>query len=143
MSYLSDFERSFSEHTLAVVRGYKGPFEATLLVNCLLGLLVVPNETALQAVPEDPLPSLSHWGIDPMSIKNPGKPTRTNPNPATLRGLVVNLRHSVAHFRIKPVPATDNVHSFEFQNDVHFHAVISLADLRRFVERLSEHLAKQ
>ena len=44
MSYLSDFERSFSDHTLQLVRGYEGPFDATLMVNCLLGLLVVPKD---------------------------------------------------------------------------------------------------
>jgi len=28
MSFLSDFERSFSDHTLKLVQGYKGPFDA-------------------------------------------------------------------------------------------------------------------
>jgi hypothetical protein len=35
LSYLSDFERSFSEHTLEIVKGYQGPFDATIVVNCL------------------------------------------------------------------------------------------------------------
>lgn len=48
MSYLSDFERSFSEHTLAVVEAYSGEYDATLLINCLLGLLVVPKEGPCQ-----------------------------------------------------------------------------------------------
>ncbi len=143
MSYLSNFERSFSEHTLNLVQSYKGPLDATLLVNCLLGLLVVPKETVLKAIPEDPLSSLSNWGITPSSIRSPGRPTLKNPNPETLRGLVANLRHSVAHFRIKPIPATEDVHSFEFKNDMGLHAVISIAELREFVMRLSEHLSRQ
>ena len=143
MSYLSNFERSFSEHTLNLVQGYKGPFDATLLVNCLLGLLVVPKETMLSAIPEDPLSSLSKWGIAPSCVKSPGRPTLKNPNPETLRGLVTNLRHSVAHFRIKPIPATDAVHSFEFKNEVGLYAVISITELREFVVRLSEHLSRQ
>lgn len=143
MSYLSDFERSFSEHTLKLVQGYTGPFEATLLVNCLLGLLVVPKETVLKAIPESPLSELPKWGINEASIKNPGRPTKTNPEPETLRGLVANLRHSVAHFRVKPVPATGEVHSFEYTNDIGLHAVVSLSEMRSFVEKLSEHLSKQ
>ena len=143
MSYISNFERSFSEHTLSLVQSYQGAFDATLLINCLLGLLVVPKETVLQVIPEDPLSSLSSWGINPSCIKCTGRPTKNNPNPDTLRGLVANLRHSVAHFRIKPIPATKDVHSFEFKNDVGLHAVISVAELREFVVRLSEHLSKQ
>ncbi|MBA3353912.1 MAG: hypothetical protein H0U23_16085 [Blastocatellia bacterium] len=143
MSYLSNFERSFSQHTLSLVKNYDGPFDATLMVNCLLGLLVVPKETVLQAIPEEPLSALARWGISPSCIKSPGRATKTNPNPATLRGLVANLRHSVAHFRIKPVPATEEVHSFEYTNDVGLHAVIPVLEMREFVMRLSEHLTNQ
>lgn len=143
MSYLSNFERSFSERTLRLVQDYNGPYDATLILNCLLGLLVVPKETVLSAIPESPLFELPKWGISECCIKNPGRPTKTNPHPETLRGLVANLRHSVAHFRIKPVPATGDVHSFEYRNDVGFHAVISVSEMREFVRLLSEHLSKQ
>lgn len=143
MSYLSDFERSFSEHTLNLVRGYDGPLDATLIVNCLLGLLIVPKETVLEAIPESPLSELPNWGIAESCIKSVGRPTKKNPRPDTLRGLVANLRHSVAHFRIKPVPANGEVHSFEYKNDVGLHAVIPISEMRAFVSRLSEHLSKQ
>ncbi len=143
MSYLSNFERSFSEHTLQLLKGYTGELDATLIINCLLGLLIVPKETVLKAIPDSPLSDLPRWGINQSSIKSPGKPTRSNPQPETIRGLVTNLRHSVAHFRIKPIPAEGDVHSFEFKNDVGLHAEISLSEIRQFVERLSEYLAKQ
>jgi hypothetical protein len=144
VSYLSNFERSFSEHTLRIVHDYRGPFDATLVVNCLLGLLVVPKETALKAIPDAPLSELPRWGISESSIKSPGRATEANPHPETLRGLVTNLRHAVAHFKIKPVPREGRaVHSFEYSNRNGLHAVISLAEMREFVQRLSEHLAKQ
>lgn len=143
MSYLSNFERSFSEHTLRLVQDYEGPYDATLIVNCLLGLLVVPRETMLAAIPESPLSDLPKWGISEAAIKDCGRPTGSNPRPSTLRGLVANLRHSVAHFRIKPVPATGDVHSFDYRNEVGLHAVISVAEMRVFVSKLSEHLSKQ
>jgi hypothetical protein len=144
MSYLSNFERSFSEHTLAVVEEYKGEYDATLLINCLLGLLVVPKETMLDAIPETPLSELHHWGISPSSIKEPGNPLgKRDPDPKTLRGLVCNLRHSVAHFRIKPMPDEGDVQAFEFRNDRGLHAVLPITELREFVKRLSAHLKEQ
>lgn len=142
MSYLSNFERSFSDHTLHLVRTYDGSYKATLMINCLLGLLIVPKETALIAIPEEPLSNLPHWGIRCKSIKCHGKPTKTNPNPGSLRGLVANLRHSVAHFRIKPIPSEGEVHSFEYTNRTGFHAIISLDEMRTFIEKLTEHLIK-
>lgn len=144
MSYLSNFERSFSEHTLAVVEEYSGKYDATLLINCLLGLLVVPKETVLNAIPETPLSDLQQWGIAPSSIKAPGVARGAkDPDPNTLRGLVANLRHSVAHFRIQPVPKEGDVTAFEFRNDRGLHAVVSLSELREFVKRLSTHLKAQ
>ena len=145
MSYLSDFERDFSQRTLKLVSeyGYE-KYSTTLLVNCLLGLLIVPKETMLQAVPEVPLTELGAWGINPASIKNPGvRRHERDPDPNTLRGLVFSLRHAVAHFRLKPVPPNETVTAFEFSNQRGLHAVISLDELREFVAKLSDHLRKQ
>ena len=140
MSYLNDFEHSFVDHTLKVLQAYQGEYEATILVNCLLGLLVVPKESFLKAIPEEPLSALGQWGIEPSSIKNAGRPTKTNPNPETLRGLVVNLRHAVAHFSIEPIPASSDVHSFKYTNKSGLEAVVSLKEMRAFVKTLAQHL---
>lgn len=143
MSYLGDFDRAFMKHTLRIVDEYQGGFDATLLVNCLLGLLVVPKESFVQAIPEVPLTELAQWGINPESIRSPGKPYPGNPKPDTLRGLVIALRHAVAHFRIKPIPETLDVHSFEYRNDRGLHAVISLTEMRAFTKKLAAYLEKQ
>ena len=144
MSYLDDFEHSFMQRTLEILRSYEGHFDATMLINCLLGLLVVPKEQFLEAIPLDPLHGLSKWGIRPASIKRIGRKTPKNPNPDTLRGIVYNLRNSVAHFRLKPNPSPQEVHSFEFtdrdKEGPHFRAVIKLHEMRNFVERLAAHL---
>jgi hypothetical protein len=142
MSYLTDFEHSFVDHTLKVLQSYDGEYDATILVNCLLGLLVVPKESFLKAIPEEPLAQLHKWGIEPDSIKNPGRPTNANPNPATLRGLVINLRHAVAHFNIEPIPASSHVHSFRYTNESGLEAVVSLQEMRAFVRALAMHLDK-
>jgi hypothetical protein len=142
MSYLDDFEHSFMQHTLEIIHEYKGNFDATILVNCLLGLLVIPKEKFLEVIPVDPISRFSKWGINPKSIKMTGRETNNNEYPDTIRGIVYSLRNSVAHFRIRPIPATNKVHSFEFTDLDGFHAVIKLEEIRDFVERLADHLDK-
>jgi hypothetical protein len=143
MSYLSDFERSFMDHTLHLVESYTGEYDVTLLLNCLLGLLVLPKEQFLQHIPEDSLSELSKWGISPSSIINPGRPTKTNPRPETLRGLVTNMRHAIAHFNVKPVPPTSAVKYLEYTNESGLKARVDVHEMRAFVSRLAEHLSKQ
>lgn len=143
MSYLSDFEHSFIEHTLALVDSYKGDFDVTLMINCLLGLLVLPKEQFLDHIPDEPLTALKKWGIDPSSIRCAGRPTQANPHPETLRGLVTNLRHAIAHFNVRPFPPTKDVDYFEYTNKAGLHAEVSIAEMRAFVRALSKHLASQ
>lgn len=140
MSYNSDFQRAFIERSLVLVQEYKGPFDATLLLNCLLGLLVVPKESCLAAIPLDPIESLGSWGISPKTIRSFGKSTGENDNPRNLRGLVWRLRNAVAHFQFKPVPDRGEVKAFNFTDRSGFDATISLAELRLFVERLASHI---
>lgn len=140
MSYNSDFERAFIERSLMLVQDYKGPFDATLLLNCLLGLLVVPKESCLKAIPLTPISELGTWGINPSVITSYGKSSEPDNNPQNLRGLVWRLRNSVAHFRFKPVPAKGEVVAFCFADKSGFLANVPLAELRIFVERLASHI---
>jgi hypothetical protein len=43
MSYNSDFQKEFIERSLGLINSYAGNFDVTNLINCLLGLLVVPH----------------------------------------------------------------------------------------------------
>jgi hypothetical protein len=140
VSYNSDFERAFIQRSLVIVQDYKGSFDATLLLNCLLGLLVVPKESCLAEIPLVPLTELEKWGINPNSIKAFGKFNNQNDDPHNLRGLVWRLRNAVAHFRFKPVPEYGEVTAFNFKDKSGFEATVSLAELRIFVERLAVHI---
>jgi len=136
MSYVGPFEREFMKHTLQIVREYHGDYDATLLLNCLLGLLIVPRESCFKSIPEEPLDSLPEWGISKDSIHNVGN----RPNASNLRGLVHSLRNSVAHFRFNPIPAKGDVESFRFDDANGFDATIKVEEMRLFVERLSAHI---
>lgn len=140
MSYNSDFERALIQRSLELVRAYNGPYDATLLLNCLLGLLIVPKESCINAIPLDPLENLGTWGVAPSSIKAFGNANGADDDPRNLRGFVWHLRNSVAHFRFRPIPDNGEVKAFDFRDKSGFHATVQLAELRVFVERLAMHL---
>ena len=140
MEYAEEFERDFMKRTLSLVQTYTGPHDATLLLNCLLGLLIVPKETALERIPTEPIASLANWGISPSSISVIAKQTNRNNQPDTLRGVVHSLRNSVAHFRFKPIHKNGTVEAFRFTDLSGFDATIPLEEMRQFVERLAKHL---
>lgn len=143
MEFEKEFERDFMQRTLALVKGYKGPYDATLLLNCLLGLLIVPKEASLDKIPTDPISDLKKWGISPGSINSRGKETVKNKYPDTLRGIVYNLRNSVAHFNFSPIHENRLVKGFKLSDRSGFDASIDVAEVRDFVEKLANHLEKQ
>ena len=143
MSFNSDFERAFIQRSLLLVRQYKGPYDATLLLNCLLGLLVVPKESCLAAIPDTPISELQAWGINPAAIHKYGNPSGPNSDPRNLRGLVWRLRNAVAHFRFQPIPAKGEVTAFKFNDQSGFEATVPLTELRVFVERIATYIEKQ
>jgi len=143
MEFEQEFEQDFMRRTLKLVQEYKGPFDATLLLNCLLGLLIVPKETSLKKIPTDPISELKKWGISPDSIKSFGRKTNKNAHPNTLRGIVYNLRNAVAHFSFLPIHENRVVKGFKFTDSSGFEAIIDVAEVREFVEILADYLERQ
>ncbi len=142
MKYEEKFELDFMRRTLQLVKMYEGPHDATLLLNCLLGLLIVPRETSLDKIPQDPIEELKNWGVSPTSIIHRGEFSnrKKRDDLDTLRGVVRNLRNSVAHFKFKPLDEADVVVGFEFTAQNGFKARIELGEMRVFVEKLARHL---
>ena len=139
MEYSQQFTRDFMRRTLDLVKQYKGEHDATLLLNCLLGLLIVPKESFINKIPEDPVSCLPRWGLSVQSIKSFGK-QKGQDHPHTLRQVVWSLRNSVAHCRFEPVHENGKVTGFSFDDKSGFSATINLIEVRQFVERLAEYL---
>lgn len=140
MSFNSDFERAFMERSLELVQRYEGPYDATLLLNCLLGLLIVPKESCLKSIPCEPIDELRKWGISPSAIEDHGRSNGEDDDPRNLRGLVWHLRNAIAHFRFEPRPDRGEVEAFHFHDKSGFRATVQIDELRVFVERLAEQL---
>lgn len=143
MDYDPDFARSFMRRTLAIAQQYDGPNDATLLINCMLGLLVIPHETLHDKIPMAPLASLHEWGISPRSIKKFGKCDHGHEHEPDLRQLIRRMRNSVSHFRVQPKHRDGRVIGFSFSDRSGFQAEVSLAELKAFVEKLAAHLETQ
>lgn len=142
MYYDSDFARSFMRRTLDIAQDYRGPYDATLLINCLLGLLVIPNEKLINKVPDDPLSKIEAWGISSSSIINSGKCSLGHKHELNVRQIIRQLRNSVAHFRIEPIQREGEVIGYSFKDRSGFHAELSVSELKLFVSKLAAYLEK-
>ena len=98
-------EKEFIERSINLIGQYTSlcdgfPFEEqynyTLTINCLLGLIVMPKERVIAYVPTTRLTNQFKTEIGLMN-------TEIAPEITTLRELVNNLRHSIAHFDINVI----------------------------------------
>jgi hypothetical protein len=109
MSNYLQLETDFVYRTLELINQYEElkefyPFDRqynhTLLMNCLLGLIVLPKEKALTYIPQTKIvfvKQLSDWGI---------KKTTFHPEIIDTRELFYRLRNAVAHFDIEFISDT-------------------------------------
>ncbi len=103
MGNYSDFEYDFIDRTLAVISQYdstlhkyefKEQYNYTLLLNCLTGLIVMPKERTIDMIPKERL-------ITDMKKQMGLHDTQINPTITTVKDLVIQMRHCVAHFSIR------------------------------------------
>ncbi len=137
MSYRKDFEQHFLEKTLDILNDYKGDKNVTLLLNCLVGLLIVPYEIFYEKIPYIESKKLKEYGISLESIS-----VLENP---TLRQVIEHLRNAVAHFRIEPYPQGQDVEGFIFEDrwdddSVNFKAKLTVKEIETFVKEFAEYL---
>lgn len=103
MGYYKDLEYEFVERTMLLIEQYesvwhkfefKEQYNYTLLINCLTGLIVLPKEKTIDAIPNERL--LSKMKRD-MGLNA----TIINSDFTYVKELIIALRHAVAHFMIK------------------------------------------
>lgn len=144
MDYEEDFEKSFMRRTLEIAEnGRNEPYDATILVNCLLGLLIVPRESFFKNIPDVSYKQLGDWGIKPSSIVQFSKCEYGVKHEPTLKQLVRHMRNAVAHFNIRPFSKHGYVDGFVFSDRSGFKAKVSLGELQKFVTILSRHMHEQ
>lgn len=109
MGNYADLETDFIERTIRLIGQYTDliqelPFDQqlnyTLTINCLLGLIVMPKERVITYIPRIDFceKNRREMGLDESFIAESIR---------DLKGLVQNLRHSVAHFDINVISDCD------------------------------------
>ena len=158
MVAVSQFDSMFTRRTLELVhQSGAGPYEVTNLINCLLGLLLVPKDSVFAALPDVPVKGLRSWGINRKSIRKfsvarkgnsrNGRKRRSTSNGRnghadgpTLRQLVEQLRTAVAGGTLKPRIANNRFVGLELRDGQGFHMVLTTLELKRFVRKLAQYL---
>ena len=112
MGNFKNIETEFVERTLHLISQYESmlhqykfeeQYNHTLLVNCLLGLIVMPKEKTISFLPKE---FLGKELKEKMGVSN----STFNTDITDLKDLIIALRHTIAHFDI----------SFESDNQEEF-----------------------
>jgi hypothetical protein len=137
---LQKFERDFMARTQRIMEQYSGQYEASFLLNCMLGLLIVPRERLLRAIPPDPIDEIEKLGVPLASVLAYERGEGLESRAYSIRWFVIKMRNAVAHFHILPDHKGEKVCGFEFWDRSGFRAVISVMALKCFVTALSERI---
>ena len=119
---LQQFERDFMARTQRIMDQYSGQYEASFLLNCTLGLLIVPRERLLSAIPPNPIDELEKWGVPLASVLAYERGEVLERRAYSIRWFVIKMRNAVAHFHILPVHKDGKVCGFEFWDRSGFRA---------------------
>ncbi|KFD40514.1 hypothetical protein DK28_0204430 [Peptococcaceae bacterium SCADC1_2_3] len=154
-------ERDFITRTLKIICQYEKnipkfeQFEVTLLINCLVGLLILPKERFYKKIPNTPINQLKDWGLRADHIIKPGMEKRSlkelTIEKLTLKEVVRRMRNSVSHFKLEVRGDGNEITHLVFSDqhivfsDQHklkkkdvFEAVIPVECLKTFVTKLAQ-----
>lgn len=142
MSYFNNFERLFMQRSLELIDTYKSEYEATQLMNGLIGLLFFPHERMRDLIPKTPLQELEAWGFNPGCIVSAGGHKELKE--LNLRDIIRHLRNSVAHCRVNPFPDDHRpCEGFYFSDQNGFKAKIPTNQIKSLMQNLLKHLLQQ
>jgi hypothetical protein len=117
-------------------------YEVTLLLNCFVGLLILPQQRLFDELPTT-LITKEEWGIAPSDIITIIDRFRNNED-KNINNIARHLRNSIAHFRFTAVSdKVDKIIEIKFLdylNDkitISFEATITIDNLRLFINKIS------
>lgn len=135
----NEISRDFAQRTKHLIESYKGEYEVTLLVNCCLGLLVVPKEKHFNKIPDEEIPiKTGIWGLNRESIT-----VKCDQCGYSLRHVIRRIRNGICHFNIKSIPDEHkNITSLEICDGKDFSVTLSIAQLQELALSLTDHVYK-
>lgn len=149
MSHYLQQEFDFIIRTKKLIEQYenlqiaeKDKFEVTLLLNCLVGLLILPQQNWFNNLPKD-LISEKEWGIAPHHISS-----IKEGEPKNVENVARHLRNSVSHYRFNAFDNSSNkISRIKFEdfnsNGKTFEALIPIKNLRDFTNKFTVYLERK
>jgi len=143
MSMYLQQEFDFVDRTKKILKQYDElkydeKFEDTLMLNCLVGLLILPQQAWFDLVPNELL-SREKWGIPPEQISY-----ITKDEEKTVSNTARHLRNSISHYRFEVFGDSDNkidsIKFIDFRDKKTFEAIIQVKSLRDFIEKFSSYM---
>lgn len=151
MSHYKNQEVDFINRTKTIIEQYdnfqiaeKEKYEVTLLLNCLVGLLILPQQHWFETLPTE-LVSKKEWGIDQNHISTIKKGETKN-----VKDVARHIRNSVAHYNFKVFEnKSKDISSIKFEDfevidkktkekAKTFEATIPISAIRQFTSKLTE-----
>ncbi len=130
-----NIEKEFVQHTLQIMQDYDGPFGVTLLVNCLLGLIVLPKERNFTYIVERDNLQFQDLGIEDGDIRSWGK---FGEEQQTVARFLQCMRNSIAHIHIESTSEAGEIDSLLFIDKSGFEASLSIEKIKEMVTKLAE-----
>ena len=129
----------FAERTKTLIENYKGNYEVTLLVNCCLGLIVVPKERYWKNIPNKVIPENGElWGLSRKTVS-----VKCKERGYVLRDVIRKIRNGICHFKIRSIPNENKQIEFlEISDNGGFVAKLSVSQLKDLAFSLTEHVYK-
>jgi len=128
-------EKEFVERTLHILQNYEGPYGVTLLINCLLGMIILPKEKDFNHISGSEDIHFSDLGIEDGDIKSWGK---IEVEGRTAARFIRSMRNSIAHIRIESISNEGEIESLHFTDKSGFEAVLSIEKIKQMVMKLRE-----
>lgn len=120
----------------------KEKYEVTLLLNCFVGLLILPKEHWYDKLPTTGEIDENEWGINPAHI------TIIDGGVKSVQKVVEHLRNSVAHYRFTLIgDENGEIESIEFKDcrskKPTLEAKIPIKNIKLFLEKFSDWFLKE
>lgn len=130
-------EVDFVTRTKELISQYDGDFEVTLLINCCLGMLVLPREQHLRSIPNINLPENGElWGMSRSSVTVDDESCGYN-----LPDIIRRLRNGICHFKVRTIPdGTGVISKLEIKDRGKFKAELTTEQLKMFTTSLANHV---
>ncbi len=135
MEYTRDEKIEFVERTLHIIKRYRGKYEITHLLNCCLGLLVLPKERHFERIPERLLNNVPYWGLSTENVN-----VECSACGYQLRSVIRRIRNGICHFNIELNSTEGQISEIVFKDRVPFEVTLTTSQLKELAMGVANHI---